>query len=157
MTQDFTGMLAMLKQQATLITDLQDFVHVGSGETLIHRIHKYFEANFQAGVSIFVDTSEAFLDDDDSDNVRVIFELGITSLTKAKLHDATAIDIAWNDTMSLLVKYLGRLKCESQEEDEFEIIVHNKFAQVGKIVNTDVYGWRADVKITISVNETYRS
>ena len=149
-------MLADLKAQALLVTDCVHTEHIGSGETLIHRIHKYYEADYVPGIAIFIDSAEGELDDEDTSNVRQTFDLGFTALVKAELYDYVAIDHAWNNTNKALIEYVGILKhLQFDREDEFEINIAKKFAQVGKIVNADVYGWRVDARITFNVNSIY--
>lgn len=158
MITDFTSMLAELKAMALLVTDVTNSNHVGSGETMIGRLHKFYEGTFTGTteIAIFIDTSEGYLEDDDSENIRLTFDLGLTALKKSLRSDHDMIDVVWGETVKALVEYIGKIKhLQRNSEDEFEIIVNNKFAQVGKIVNADVYGWRADAKISFPANHIY--
>jgi hypothetical protein len=160
MITDFTSMLAELKGQALLVANVTNSTHVGSGENMISRLHKFYEGTFMetTEMAIFIDTSEAFLEDDDSENIRLTFDVGLTVLKKELRSNLDGIDVVWGETVNALVEYIGRIKHLQHElEDDFEIIVSNKFAQVGKIVNADVYGWRADAKISFPANHIYCS
>lgn len=150
-------MVAFLEQQAKSTTGVVDFVHVGSGEILVQRISKYYEAKYKQGQSIFLDTSEGFLDDADTSNVRLTFLIGITILAKAKPNESSQ-DLAWNDTLSSMVAFIGKLRHEQYQRNDFEMeVVENRLNQVSKVVNSDAMGWRNEIMFSISVNEIYCS
>jgi len=158
MIVDFQTLLNELHTIAMSVNNVIHSSHIGAGDLIIARIQKYYESQFKDGISIFIDSSEGVLSDNDSSNVKVSFEMGFVFLTKGKLSDASTQDAALNASMKALVGFIGKVKHfekENEEDDDFEIIVDNKFSQVGKIVNADVYGWRAEAKVSFSVNHLY--
>jgi hypothetical protein len=158
MITDFNSMLTELKDLALTVTNVTHSTHIGSGESMISRLQKFYEGTFNPTVeiAIFIDSSEGLLEDDDSSNPRITFDLGFTALKKAKLSEHQNIDLAWNDTVNALVEFIGKIKhLQENVEDDTEILVNNKFAQVGKVVNSDVWGWRADAKVTFPINHIY--
>jgi len=150
-------MVAFLKGQAESTAGVVDFVHVGSGEILVGRIGKYYEAKYKAGQAVFIDTSEGFLDDSDTSNVRLTFLLGVTILSKAKATPEIQ-DAIWNDTLTSMIGFIGKLRHEERETGDFEmVVVENRLNQVSKVVNADVMGWRNEIMFTFNVNEMYCS
>ncbi|MCU0336344.1 MAG: hypothetical protein MUF12_00645 [Sediminibacterium sp.] len=158
MITDFQTLLNELHIIAMSVSNVIHSSHIGAGELIIARLQKYYEAEFKEGIAIFIDSSEGVLTDNDSSNVKISFDLGFTFLKKGKLSDVSTQDVALNSTMKTLVEFVGKLKhfeSENEENDNFEILVDNKFSQTGKIVNADVYGWRAEAKVSFSVNHLY--
>lgn len=155
MITNFSEMVAFLEAQAKSTAGVVDFVHVGSGEILVHRISKYYENQYKAGQGVFVDTSEGFLDDSDISNVRMTFLLGITILSKARAV-ASEQDAVWNNTLVSMIGFIGKLRHAEKETEAFEMeVVENRLNQVSKVVNADVMGWRNEIMFTFNVNSLY--
>jgi hypothetical protein len=158
MINDFTSMIAALKAEALLVQDVGYSLHLGSGDNIKNRIQKYYEGQFKAThkIALFIDSSEAQIEDDGNSNVRISFDLGFATIAKGDLKNHADIDVTWNDTLNALIAFIGRVKHLQEElEDEFEIDVSLKMSQVGKIANADVYGWRSEAKITFPANHLY--
>ena len=158
MIVDFKTLLGELHSIAMGVTGVIHSSHVGAGELIIARVQKYYEAQFKDGISIFIDTSEGIIDDNDSSNISLTLDLGFVFLEKGKLSNVESQDLALNRTLSALIEFLGKIKhfeLDNEENDNFEFMVNNKFSQVGRIVNADVYGWRAEAKVSFCVNHLF--